>query len=73
MSTYASPIVSADGRIYFASAGKSYVLKVGETLEKLAVNELGEDNRSSAAISNGRLFIRGDKTLYCIGKKCKRS
>jgi len=69
MSTYASPIVSADGRIYFASAGKSYVLKVGETLEKLAVNDLGEDNRSSAAVSNGRIFIRGDKTLYCIGKK----
>ena len=69
ISTYASPIVTGEGRIYFASAGKSYVLKVGEALEKLAANDLGEENRSSAAISNGNIFIRGDKTLYCIGKK----
>jgi outer membrane protein assembly factor BamB len=69
ISTYASPVVTADGRIYFASAGKSYVLKVGDKLEILAENDLGEDNRASAAVSGGKLFIRGDRSLYCIGKK----
>lgn len=69
VSTYASPFATADGRIYFASAGKTYVLKVGDKLETLAVNELGEDNRASAAVSAGRIYIRGNKTLTCIGIK----
>ena len=69
VSTWASPIVTADGRIYFASAGKSYVLKAGDKLEVLATNEIGEENRASAAVSGGRIYLRGDKTLYCIGAK----
>ena len=67
--TYASPFATADGRIYFASAGKTHVLKVGDKLETLAVNDLGEDNRASAAVSGGHIFIRGNKTLTCIGTK----
>ena len=69
VSTWASPFATGDGRIYFASAGKSYVLKAGDKLEVLATNEIGEENRASAAVSDGRIFLRGDKNLYCIGKK----
>ena len=69
VSTWASPITTDDGRIYFVSAGKSYVLKVGDKLEVLATNEIGEENRASAAVSDGRIFLRGDKNLYCIQKK----
>jgi len=67
---YASPISTADGRIYLASAGKSYVVKASETgdkLEVLAESDLGEENRASAAISDGRIYVRGGKTLYCLG------
>jgi hypothetical protein len=35
VSTWASPFATADGRIYFASAGKSYVLKAGDKLDVL--------------------------------------
>jgi hypothetical protein len=45
------------------------VLKAGEKLEVLATNDLGEDNRASAAVSAGRIYLRGHKTLYCIGPK----
>ena len=69
VSTWASPVATQDGRIYFASAGKSYVLKASDKLEVLATNEIGEENRASAAVSDGRIFLRGDKTLYCIQKK----
>ena len=69
ISTWASPFATGDGRIYFASAGKSYVLKAGDKLEVLATNEIGEENRASAAVSDGKIFLRGDKNLYCIGKK----
>ena len=69
MSTYASPFATADGRIYFASAGRTYVLKAGDKLEVLATNDLEEDNRASAAVSGGRIYLRGDKNLTCIGAK----
>ena len=64
--TYASPFVTADGRIYFASAGRTYVLKASDKLEVLATNDLNEDNRASAAVSNGSIYLRSDKTLFCI-------
>jgi outer membrane protein assembly factor BamB len=69
VSTWASPVATADGRLYFASAGTSYVLKVGGQLEVLATNEIGEENRASPAVSGGRIFLRGNRTLYCIGQK----
>ena len=34
-----------------ASAGKSYVIRPGETPEIVATNDLGEENRASAAVS----------------------
>src|SRR5207247_1515635 len=43
--TACSPIATADGRIYCASGGRSYVLKAGPTFEVLAKNELGDANR----------------------------
>ncbi|HEX2749827.1 MAG TPA: PQQ-binding-like beta-propeller repeat protein [Verrucomicrobiales bacterium] len=68
ISTWASPFATADGRLYFASAGKTYVVRAAEPLEVLAVNDTGEENRASAAVSNGRIFLRGDKSLFCIRK-----
>ncbi len=69
VSTWASPVATPDGRIYLASAGKSYVIKAGDKLEVLATNEIGEENRATAAMSDGKIFLRGDKNLYCISKK----
>ena len=45
------------------------MLRPGEELEVLATNEIGEEGRASAAVSDGKIFLRGDKNLYCIGKK----
>ncbi len=69
LSAWPSPIATADGLLYFACAGKSVVVKVADTLEIVATNDLGEDDRASAAVSDGHLFIRGSKTLFCIGPK----
>lgn len=35
---------------------------------RVAQNEIGEKCFASPAISNGQIFLRGDKSLYCIGK-----
>lgn len=69
VSTWASPVATVDGRLYFASAGTSYVLKVGRQFELLGTNEIGEENRASPAVSGGRIFLRGNRTLYCIGER----
>jgi outer membrane protein assembly factor BamB len=69
ISTWASPFATPDERIYFASAGKSYVLKASDKLEVLATNDIGEESRASAAVADGKIFLRGGKNLYCVGKK----
>jgi outer membrane protein assembly factor BamB len=69
VSTSASPFATADGRVYLASAGKSYVLKAGPKPEVLAVNDLGDGGPASPAVAEGRIYLKGRKWLYCIGAK----
>ncbi|MGD0896658.1 MAG: PQQ-binding-like beta-propeller repeat protein [Thermoguttaceae bacterium] len=68
LSDLASPVVTADGYIYFATGGKSYVVKPGPTPEIVSTNDLGDAGHSSAAVVEGRLIIRGNSNLWCIGK-----
>jgi len=66
----ASPIATPDGRLYWASAGRSYVLKATPKLEVLATNDLDDGaDYTSAAVSAGRIYIKGISHLWCIGKK----
>ncbi len=66
----ASPFATPEGRIYFASPGRSYVIKAGPTFEILATNELDDGpDYSTPAVSNGRIFIKGKSYLWCIGTK----
>jgi outer membrane protein assembly factor BamB len=69
VATAASPVATADGRIYFASAGKSYVIKAGAQPEILATNDLGDGGEASPAVADGRIFLKGRQYLFCIGKK----
>jgi len=64
----ASPI-AGDGKIYIQTEdGECYIIKPGLEFEILAVNKLDEVFCASPAVSTGRLFLRGRKYLYCIGK-----
>jgi outer membrane protein assembly factor BamB len=64
----ASPIV-ADGRIYFLSdEGEATVIQAGPEFQLIARNALHERCFASYAVSQGNLFIRAEKNLYCIGK-----
>lgn len=64
--TWASPIADPKRRLFFANAGKSYVIKTGPEYRVLAVNDLADGNHPSPAVANGRLFLVGMKNLYCI-------
>ncbi len=67
----ASPTV-ADGKIYCVNElGTTYVCDAtGAEFKLLAVNPLPDEEnvRGSLAVSDGHLFLRGAKYLYCIGK-----
>lgn len=63
----ASP-VAADGRIYLLdNNGDTTVIEAGPSFKVLAKNPLGEPTQASMAVSNGRIFIRTEKTLWCVG------
>lgn len=63
-------LVSANGLVYFLSDdGVTRVVKPGAEFHLEAQNELGETCFASPAISNGQIFIRGDKHLFCFGGK----
>ncbi|MBC7353675.1 MAG: PQQ-like beta-propeller repeat protein [Thermogutta sp.] len=65
----ASPI-AAEGRIYFLdTAGQCTVVRAGEKYEVLAVNRVNDRTVASPAVSDGQIFIRGRKYLYCLGVK----
>jgi outer membrane protein assembly factor BamB len=64
----ASPVL-ADGKIYVVNEeGLTTVLKAGPTFELLAENPLNDYTLSSPAISDGHIYIRTARYLYCIGK-----
>lgn len=67
---YASPLL-IDGKIYVASEqGDVYVIAANpNAYQLLAKNALGERIRATPAVADGRLYIRGQFHLYCIGKK----
>jgi outer membrane protein assembly factor BamB len=64
----ASPVF-ADGLIYFLSEqGDTTVVKAGPEFKIVSKNSLGEKCQASIAVSDGALFIRSDKHLFCIRK-----
>jgi outer membrane protein assembly factor BamB len=64
-------LTGADGKLYgISESGKIVVASAGNTYKLLAVNTLGEAPcRASIAVSDGQLFIRTAKNLYCIGTR----
>jgi outer membrane protein assembly factor BamB len=67
---YSSSPVLADGKLYVTNEeGTTTVLKAGPEFEVLAENKLAEYTLSSPAISEGQIFIRTEKFLYCIGQR----
>ena len=68
---YASGVF-ADGKIYYVSDNATtFVVAAKPKYELIATNKLGDTSRTNASpvIDDGRLLIRTDKSLYCVGKK----
>jgi outer membrane protein assembly factor BamB len=64
----ASPVL-IDGKIYAPSDhGDVYVFAAEPTFRLLARNTLSDCFRASPAVADGRLYLRGQNHLYCVGK-----
>lgn len=66
---YSSPVAAAD-RIYVTGRnGVTLVLSHTEMPRLLSANQLNDSFSASAAIVGKKMFLRGEKHLYCIAKK----
>jgi outer membrane protein assembly factor BamB len=67
---YSASLVSAEGLVHFLSDdGVTTIVRPGPKLDVVAKNELGENCYASPAISGGRIYLRAERNLYCIGAK----
>lgn len=66
---FSASLVHANGLVYFiADDGITKIVRPEEQLTVIAENPLGEYCFASPAISGNKLFIRGEKHLYCIAE-----
>jgi hypothetical protein len=68
--TYSASPVIAGGNVYVVSEdGVTTVLAAGPEFRVVAENDLADYTLSSPAVSDGQIFLRTTKYLYCIGKR----
>ncbi|MCY2986771.1 MAG: PQQ-binding-like beta-propeller repeat protein [Planctomycetota bacterium] len=62
-----SSLLLADGKIFVPNqSGDVFVLRASPKFELLATNSVGESTNASLAVSNGEVFFRTDKSLWCF-------
>jgi outer membrane protein assembly factor BamB len=65
-----SSMVHADGKLYVTELrGETFVLAAKPEFKVISRNYLGERTVASPAISDGEIFIRTYKHLWCISNK----
>jgi len=63
-------MIHVDGKLYITDrGGTTTIFAANPKFEVLGTNRLGEHTDASIAVSNGDLFIRTYKTLWCISEK----
>ena len=68
MGEHRASLVSAEDLVYFLNDnGDMHVVKAAPKYQLVSKNELGEKTFASPAISQGQIFVRSDKHLFCIG------
>jgi outer membrane protein assembly factor BamB len=62
-----SSVLLVDDKIYFPNqAGDVFVVRASPTFEVLATNSVSEPTNASLAASDGELFLRTHKSLWCL-------
>ncbi|MBI1355244.1 MAG: PQQ-binding-like beta-propeller repeat protein [Acidobacteria bacterium] len=65
---YSASPVAADGKVYMAGEdGKVSVLKAGGDWQALSTSDFGEEIYATPALSGGKVYLRTQEALYCLG------
>ena len=64
-----SPIIAGNHLYLINEEGSAFVVSLGEKTELIATNEIKDTIQCTPAVSGGKIFLRSDSTLYCIGSK----
>ena len=48
--------------------GIMHIFKAEKVYEQVAESPIGENGMTTPAFAEGRIYIRGNEHLYCIGK-----
>lgn len=67
----ASPVAFDNKLLLTSEDGDTFIIKAGAKHEIIGTNSLDEPVYASPAIADGKIFIRGEKNLYCISKTVK--
>ena len=64
---YGASPVAFDGKILISSEdGNTFVVKAGPQHEILKTNTIDEPIYTTPALANGKIYIRGEKNIYCV-------
>ena len=64
---YSSPMI-VENRVYLINKqGVTHIFKADKAFELIAEPKLGEKSVCTPAFSNGRIFLRTETSLFCIG------
>jgi outer membrane protein assembly factor BamB len=66
---HSSPICIGDRIFGISLEGEVDVLRAGKDYELIARNQLGEPVTATPAVADGRLLIRTERSLICLGTK----
>lgn len=71
----ASPVAWNGLAFFVAESGQTFAIRPSEDMEVVSVNTVDASSdeifRSSISPSEGQVFLRSNKALYCIGKRVK--
>ena len=65
---YTSASLVGDRLYLLSEKGVMFIVEAGTQYKQIGTCELGENCYASPAFGNGRIYIRGETNLYCIGK-----
>lgn len=64
----ASPVAFGERLLLTSEDGDTFVVKAGPAFEVLGTSSVGEPVYASPALAQGRIFIRGGRHLFAIGR-----
>lgn len=65
---YGSPMI-ADGKVYVMERnGAMHIFKVDRTLTSLGDPVIGEKSVVTPAFADGAIYLKGEKSIFCVGK-----